>query len=171
MSADLVGRIRERPIDQHRWAAWYKSVYPKLYYVAFRLANGNADVARDLIQEAFARFISYRAIERVSNDKHALSFLVKTCRNLAFDHNARAHQLPQESPEELEAIAGAEQPIEPALDFDRMIQSLEPQDRQLMQWAREGMTLSEIAAKLGVTYTAAGVRLHRVRKRLRESYV
>jgi RNA polymerase sigma-70 factor (ECF subfamily) len=170
MSADLIERIRERPTDQHRWAAWYRSVYPKLYYVAFRLTNGDVAAARDLVQETFARFVTYRAIERVSNDRHALSFLSKTCRNLAFDGNARARQLPQESPEELESIAGAEQPMEPALDFDRMIRALEPQDRQLMQWAYEGLTISEIAAKLGVTYSAAGVRLHRVRKRLRESY-
>lgn len=170
MSKDLIEGIREHPADQHRWAEWYKAVYPRLYYVAFRLTNGNTDAARDLVQETFTRFLGYRAIERVSSDQHALSFLIRTCRNLAFDRSARVRQLPEGSPEELESIPGAEQPIEPALDFERILQTLGPQDRQLMQWAREGMSVSEIATRLGVTYSAAGVRLHRLRKRLRESH-
>ncbi len=170
MSADLIERIRQRPADGRRWTAWYKLVYPKLYYVAFRFAKGDSEAARDLTQETFARFLSYRALERVTSDRHALSFLITTCRNLAIDRGQRATELSIEELGPLESLAAADAPIEPALDFGRILATLEPQDRELMQMARDGLTVSEIASKLGVTYTAAGVRLHRIRKRLRESH-
>lgn len=170
MSTELIERIRQSPTDQRRWAEWYKAVYPRLYYAAFRLTNGRPEAARDLAQDTFARFIGYRAIERVSSDQHALSFLIKTCRNLAFDRTASMHHLPCISLEELEEVAEDEDPVEPALDTERILQALEPKDRQLMELAYEGMSVSEIAARLGVTYSAAGVRLHRLRKQLREFY-
>jgi len=51
-----------------------------------------------------------------------------------------------------------------------MLQSLEPQDRELMRWVREGLSVAEIARRIGSSYTAVGVRLHRIRKALRESF-
>lgn len=170
MSGDFIRQIRKSPADQHRWAVWYKSIYPKLYYAAFRLTNGNAEAARDLTQETFARFLGYRAIERVTNDQHALSFLIKTCRNLAIDRNARVHEVPLEDLEEAESIATPELSTESTIDIERMLKALNPEDRQLMQWARDGVSVSDIARKLGVSYTAAGVRLHRLRKQLRETH-
>lgn len=170
MSTDLIAKIRASPDSERRWATWYRAVYPKIYYAAFRFANGNADTARDLTQEAFTRFLGYRAIDRVTSDQHALAFLIKTCRNLATDRNARAHEISLGGLEEIEAISGAEPAIELSIDLDRMLQNLEPDERQIMLWARDGESVSDIARKLGVSYTAAGVRLHRVRERLRGAF-
>ncbi len=171
MSEDLIERIRKAPGDERRWAAWYKATYPRLSYFAFRLMSGDAEAARDLVQEAFTRFVAYRAIERVSNDNHALAFLLTTCRNLAADAGAKVQHVPEQALEGLELMAAADQKSEPALDLDRLQAALEPESRQLIQWAREGLTVAEIAKRLGITYTAAGVRLHRIRKRLQELHL
>jgi len=94
-------------------------IYPKLYYAAFRLSHGDVEAARDLAQEALARFLDYRGIERVTGDRHAVSFLIKTCRNLAIDHNARAHEIPLDELADIEAIEAPEQPVSRDLIWKR----------------------------------------------------
>jgi RNA polymerase sigma factor (sigma-70 family) len=169
MSADLIVQIREQPNSQRRWAAWYKRVYPNVYYAAFRLTNGNAEEARELTQETFTRFLEYRAIERVQGEQHALGYLIKTCRNLAIDRNARVREIRLESLIEADSIPAPERHIEESIDLDRALLELGGDDQMLTQWMREGISVSEIARRLGITYTAAGVRIHRLRKRLREA--
>jgi RNA polymerase sigma factor (sigma-70 family) len=169
VSDDFIARIRRDPAREQGWADWYKSAYPRLYYVAFRLARGNADAARDLTQDSFARFLAYGAIDRVQSDQHALAFLIKTCRNLAINRGARAHEVSLDGAEELEAAPAPDAALDAALDLERLLQKLLPADRQLLEWARDGLSLSEIARNLGVSYTAAGVRLHRLKKQLRDA--
>lgn len=169
MSVDLIQRLRQRPDNERLWEAWHKSTYPKLYFAAFRLANGNADLARDLTQETFTRFLEYRAIARVENELHAIAYLIKTCRNLAIDRNAHAKTVPLEGLAELEAIPAPEQSAESSVDLERAVDELDAADRALVQWMRDGLGVGEIAAKLGISYTAAGVRVHRLKKRLRKA--
>jgi RNA polymerase sigma factor (sigma-70 family) len=170
MSVDLVGAVREKPKDQRRWAAWYRLMYPRLYFIAYRLTKGNAAAAQDLVQDTFARFLDYRAIERVTNDNHSFAFLVTTCRRLAYDRNVSPDELKRESFEEVDLVAAPGETADSSMDVERMLQALGPEDRQLMHWARQGLSVSEIAARLRVTYSAAGVRLHRLRKQLRDAY-
>ena len=170
MNPDLVARIRAKPLAGDRWAAWYRSVYGKLFYFALRLSNGNRDMANDLVQETFARFISYRAIERVKNDRHAQSFLMKTCRNLAIDRDSRARDIVVVGLEDLEHL-----PAEPSflseVEIEEILNKLEPAEQQILRWIQEGLTISEIARNLGIAYSAAGVRIFRITKRLKKAYV
>ena len=55
-----------------------------------------------------------------------------------------------------------------SLDFERALRELNANDLALGTWIHDGFSVSEIAEKLGTTYTAAGVRVHRLKKRLRE---
>lgn len=167
MTADLTTQVRENPGSEKHWAQWYRAMYPKLYYAAYRLTRGNTETAGDLTQATFERFIKYRAIDRIASDRHAIAFLVTTCRHLAFDHGASARQIPLDDINEALDVP-TESSTEDTLDLDRILRQLDPEDRQLMEWARDGVVISEIATKLGITYTAAGVRLHRLRKRIRE---
>lgn len=169
MSRDLIQRLRQRPHNKHLWEAWYASAYPKLYFVAFRLARGSSDIARDLTQGTFTRFLEYRAIERVASEQHALAYLIKTCRNLAIDRNAQARNIPLESLAEVEWMPAPEHPEESIIDLQRAVDELDDEDQNLVQWMQDGLRVSEIAKRLNVSYTAAGVRVHRLRKRLRNA--
>jgi RNA polymerase sigma factor (sigma-70 family) len=167
MSTDLIQRLRKQPDSERLWEAWYRSTYPKLYFAAFRLASGNPDLARDLTQGAFTRFLEYRAIDKVQSDQHALAYLIKTCRNLAIDRNAQVRNVPLESLTEAESIPAPEQQQESIVDLQRAVDELDDVDRELAQWMREGLGVGEIAKKLDISYTAAGVRIHRLKKQLR----
>jgi RNA polymerase sigma factor (sigma-70 family) len=169
MSSDLIQRLRKRADSERLWEAWYKSTYPMLYFAAFRLANGNADIARDLTQETFTRFLEYRAIDRVENEQHALAYLIKTCRNLAIDRNAHAKAVPMENLTEVEVMSAPEQSAGSIIDLSRAVDELDVADRELVHWMRDGLGVGEIAAKLGISYTAAGVRVHRLKNQLRKA--
>jgi RNA polymerase sigma factor (sigma-70 family) len=170
MSTDLIAKIRENPASQRAWATWYKSVYPKVYYAAFRFVRGNTEAARDLASETFTRFLHYQAIERVASDQHAQSFLIKTCRNLAIDRGARPEEVTFDELDELETVQPTEESLGAALALDKMVQVLNPEERQLVEWIRAGLNIAEAAKKLGISYTAAGVRVHRIRHKLRETF-
>jgi RNA polymerase sigma factor (sigma-70 family) len=168
MSDDLVAKIRVSPNSGPFWAAWYKKAYPSVYYAAYRFARGNIETARDLAQETFTRFLQYEAIDRVTDEKHALSFLIKTCRRLAIDRDGRAREISLQDIPEYELAAPLDAPARAALELDELLGVLTPQERQMVQWTRDGFAIADIAIKLGISYTAAGVRLHRIRKRLQE---
>lgn len=169
MSSDLIQQLRQRPHNERLWKAWYASAYPKLYFAAFRLANGNPDLARDLTQGTFTRFLEYRAIERVQSEQHAVAYLIKTCRNVAIDRNAQAKSIPLESLTEVESMPAPEQHEESVMDLQRAVDDLEDEDQDLVQWLRDGLSVGEVAKRLNASYTAAGVRIHRLRKRLRKA--
>jgi RNA polymerase sigma factor (sigma-70 family) len=169
MSADLIQQLREHLDSERLWISWYQSAFPRVYFAAFRLSHGNADVARDLTQEAFTRFLEYRGIDRVENEQHAIAYLIKICRNLAIDRNHHAKLIPLEGLEPLEAMQPSELSLGSIVDLERAVDELDAGDRELTQWMRDGLGIAEIAEKLGISYTAAGVRAHRLRRRLRKA--
>ena len=168
MSTDLVEAIRDSPRLERLWSAWYAATYPRVFYAAHRFARGNVEMARELAQDSFARFVQYGAIERVTNEKHALAFLIQTCRNLAIDRDGRAREVSLQDIPEYELVPIGEIPSGAALDLEEMLQVLRPEERQVIQWIRDGFSIADVARKLGISYTAAGVRLHRIRKRLQK---
>jgi len=168
MSPDLIEAIRQAPRSERLWSVWYTKTYPGVYYAAYRFSRGNADAARDLTQETFTRFVQYDAIQRVDDEEHARAFLIKTCRNLAIDRDARAREIPLDDIPEYHLAQPSDTPAGAGPDLEEMLQFLDTEDRKLIAWTQEGFTLAEIARKLNISYTAAGVRLHRLRKRLRQ---
>jgi RNA polymerase sigma factor (sigma-70 family) len=168
MSSDLIRKLRKAPGNEKLWAEWYKSAYPRVYYAAYRLSYGRTDVARDLTQETFSRFIEYRVLERVLDEPRATAYLIATCRNVAIDRNKEAGRISLEGLEAARSVAAADVPAESEIDIERVLQELGPDDGMLVQWMRDGLSVSEIALRLQVTYSAAGVKVHRLRKRLRD---
>jgi RNA polymerase sigma factor (sigma-70 family) len=168
MSADLIRRLRASPGNENLWAAWYKAVYPKVYFAAHRFSNGRIDLARELVQETFSRFIEYRSLERVVDESSAAAHLIVTCRNLAIDHNSEVRLISLEGLEIAETIAAPDLPMERAVDVEQAVLELSAVDKSLVKWMRQGLTVSEIAEKLGVSYSAAAQRVHRLRRRLRD---
>jgi RNA polymerase sigma factor (sigma-70 family) len=168
MSVDFTKRIRDDPSKQRGWADWYRVMYTRVYYVAFRFARGDTETARDLVQETFARFIAYRAIRKVSNDRHAVLFLAKICRNVAINSHARNKEMISVGLDEILQLPAEPLPVR-QIEMDEMIAKLEPDERRIIGWVREGDRISEIAKRLGIAYSAAGVRIFRITQKLRKA--
>jgi RNA polymerase sigma factor (sigma-70 family) len=167
MTVDRTQEIRAHPSAEHAWAEWYKAQYGNVYFVAYRYAKGNPEIARELVQETFTRFIAYRCIDKVTTDRHALMFLMKICRNVAIDLHARKKDVVTVGLEHI-----VEQPVEPSpvpeIEIDQALGMLEPEERRIMQWVRQGERVSDIAGKLGIAYSATGVRIFRITQKLRK---
>lgn len=168
----LLHQLQASPRDEKLWGALYERLHAQVYALTFHLCNANTDLAQDVTQDAFLRFIASGAIAKVESDSATVAYLRAIVRNLMHDYYRERLQHPHVSTESMRA-----DDLERALhrvvqhtitDTDLLaLPDLRPEDRELLRLRLEGRTVSEVAERLGVTYSAAAVRLHRLRKHLR----
>jgi RNA polymerase sigma-70 factor, ECF subfamily len=152
-----------------------RATYADTYTLAHRL-TGNEEDARDVVQDAYLR--AFRGIKRFRGDAQFSTWMYRITANCASTHLGRgarhrhaeltdATQLVDDRPEsdpQMSADAGAlRQRVRDA------IAELPPRLRAVVV-LRDVYDLphTDIAAELGISESAAKVRLHRARRRLRE---
>ena len=150
-----------------------KATYNDTYSLALRLV-GNAEDARDVVQDTYLR--AFRAISRFRGESAVGTWLFRITSNCA--HNVIRRRRPTEP------LVEANTPIDddPSHDPAAAAEGSELRSRLLAALAtlpaklREVVELREladlshdaIAKQLGITESAAKVRLHRARAKLRE---
>ena len=167
----LVQELQESPDDKALWQMFVKALYPKVMYSAYRLTAGDSDVAQDLVQQAFVRFIEYGSIARIVDDEHALAYIRTAVKNLWWNEQKR--QVHEETHQSMDYVPATDDVENEELrdDLRCLIGKLSTDDQRLVELLICGHTLTEAAENLGISYSAAGVRLHRLKKNLRSNYV
>lgn len=145
------------------------------YTLALRL-TGNEEDARDVVQETYLR--AYRGLDRFRGEARFSTWLYRITANCAATHLARRGR--HRHDELTEELAGADDrpAVDPQLQADAAglrdelqvaLQAL-PDSLRAVVVLRDvyDLTHEEIARELGISQTAAKVRLHRARRRLRE---
>ena len=166
---------RARAGDQEAFAELVRSHQDDMYTLAFRL-TADRDLAADVAQEAMIR--AWRGIGGFRGDASFSTWLYRITANTAWTLRARRRRrawLPLELAERVPAPQTPESHPETAGDTEALRRRLVTALARLPAGARqvvvlkdvEGMSHVEIAATLGITTTAAKVRLHRARLRLR----
>ena len=164
VAADLTSAIRRRPDDEAAWDAWFREIYPRVVYMAAAWGRAQIDEAEEAAQGAVERFLRYRAYERVDSDRSAVLYLVRTAVRLMTDiRRLREREVPLSREGPIEERSGPDYE-----DLDGLLRFASEEDRQVLQLVVEGHSVGEIASLLEVGYSAAGMRIHRARKRLRE---
>lgn len=145
------------------------------YGLARRLV-GNDDDARDVVQEAYLR--AFRGIQRFRGDAQFATWLHRITANCAASHLGRRLRHRHERLGDEEAVADSRPDHDPvAVAESRLLRDrLTAELADLPPRLRAAVVLRDvydlphevIAAELGITVSAAKVRLHRARKRLRE---
>jgi RNA polymerase sigma-70 factor (ECF subfamily) len=160
--------------DSDAFAALVRATYDDTYTLAYRL-TGNEEDARDVVQEAYLR--AYRGIRRFRGEARVTTWLYRITANCA------ANQLGSRRRHRHESLDVAAEPADaaPAIDpVDRAVAAdlratvaaaiadLPPRLRAVVV-LRDVYDLPHeaIASELGITETAAKVRLHRARRALR----
>ncbi len=149
--------------------------YDDTYTLAVRL-TGDPEDARDVVQEAYIR--AHRGLARFRGDAHFSTWLFRITANCANTIRGRRRrhnhdQLPDEG-----GLVEESRQSDPGHRLDigvlrsqltQAVVSLPPKLRSVLV-LRDVYELSHeaIAQELGITTSAAKVRLHRARKRLRE---
>ena len=174
--SDLVQQLRERPLERSLWEAFYKSFHPVVYYTAYKLTRGDVEGANDLTQEAFLRFFYYKAYLRTEADENAGAYLRQVTRRLALDFcRSKAREALQQhllihTPEpersQWSECFDTEDTAQLRQDVKSLAGYLSDSDRDLLWRLLRGESLKETAAHLNVTYHAAAVRMHRLRRKI-----
>ena len=160
--------------DRDAFNELVRSTYRDIYALAFRL-TGNRDDAADVVQDAYVR--AYRAIRRFRGDSSFSTWMYRITSNCASTHLSRRNRQRTEELTNDAPIVDLRPEQDPSLraeaavlrhHIDRAVRSLPERLRQVVVLRdRHDLSHSEIAAELGITTSAAKVRLHRARQRLR----
>jgi len=146
------------------------------YTLAFRLV-GNEEDARDVVQETYLR--AYKGIGRFRGDAQFTTWLYRITANCANTHLSKRRKHRHDELDETIAAVDTDATRDPQAVAiasslrDRLTVALDelPPKLRAVVVLRDVYDLPHeaIAAELGISETAAKVRLHRARRKLRES--
>ena len=153
-----------------------KATYADSYTLAYRLVGDEED-ARDVVQEAYLR--AYRGLKRFRGDAQFTTWLYRITANCASTHAGQARPQPPRGAARGRAAgrqaAGGATP-RPTPTSGELREQLQEALVDLPPRLRAVVVLRDIydlpheaiAAELGISESAAKVRLHRARRKLRE---
>jgi RNA polymerase sigma-70 factor (ECF subfamily) len=161
--------------DREAFDALVRVTYADTYTLAYRL-TGNEEDARDVSQEAYLR--AYRAIARFRGDAQFSTWMYRITANCAATYLGRRSRHRHDVLDDTVPVADPRTDHDPQLRADasdlrnrlaRALDDLPPRLRSVVV-LRDIYDLphESIAAELGISESAAKVRLHRARNKLRE---
>ena len=171
--AQLVTAARDG--DREAFDELVRATHAETFTLALRL-TGNEEDARDVVQEAYIR--AFKGIGRFRGDAQFSTWMYRITANCANTLPGQAHQAPSRRARRCRPDRRRPSRADPQLQADatalrhRLTEALEDLPPKLRQVVvlRDIYDLPHeaIAAELGISETAAKVRLHRARKKLRE---
>src|SRR4051812_4999854 len=152
-----------------------RQTYVDTYTLALRLTSHEED-ARDVVQDAYLR--AWKGINGFRSDAQFSTWLYRITANCASStlsrrRRHRTEQLPVGfEPADLRSEMQTEGMVESSLDLDRVSRAVDdlPARLRAVVVLKDvyGLSHEAIADELGISVSAAKVRLHRGRRRLRE---
>ncbi len=170
---ELVAAAREG--DQHAFEELVKATYADTYTLAYRLLGDEED-ARDVVQESYLR--AYRGLKRFRGDAQFSTWLYRITANCAATQLGKRSRTRHDELLDDAPLADERPEADPAAQADAgalrdrlqvALGELPPRLRAVVV-LRDVYDLPHeaIAAELGISESAAKVRLHRARRKLRE---
>jgi RNA polymerase sigma-70 factor (ECF subfamily) len=176
MAGRLAGLVEKaRQGDHEAFEELVRATYMDAYTLAFRL-TGDEEDARDVVQEAYLR--AYRGLKRFRGEAQFTTWLYRITANCAASTLGKRARHRHDVLEDDDDVADPSGRVDPAEQADRgatrdrlkaALAELPPRLRTVVV-LRDVYDLSHeaIAAELGISESAAKVRLHRARRKLRE---
>ena len=154
-------------MDEAAFQVFYQRTAPGLRSYIHRSA-GSADLADDILQDAFLRFLQVAPGDLEPSQQKA--YLYRIASSLLVDHWRRVNR---EQRWDWRAFLGkqtaADAKLELGHDFSAVFQTLKPQQRSLLWLAYvEGFEHREIASMLGLRENSVKVLLFRARRKMAE---
>ena len=149
-------------MDEETFHALYLATAKTLWAYIARL-SGRPDVANDLLQETYCRFLT----AKLGNVElaEAKPYLFRIATNLLNDRWRKGEDTTWSEPPEI----GFERDLDTQIDVRDLMQQLKPRERQLLWLAYvEGMTHSEIAKSTGLQAMSVRILLFRARRKAAE---
>jgi RNA polymerase sigma factor (sigma-70 family) len=158
-------RFKQNPTNRDAFDTWYRETYPSLFASAFRITFGNRELAEDLCHDAILAFVAGGTFEKLGSEAEAAAYIRRSVVNAHIDaHRKRKRERTMAPVAQDGADSTVVEEISAQTKYRQLLQRLEPVERQLLSMMFAGSPLSEIAAALNISYSSAGVRVHRMRK-------
>ena len=170
-----LARLARDKGDQGAWQQVYNLLWPRVVSTTYRLLGGLKDRAEDAAQEVFHRLVRYTNFEKLRTPDEFLGYIHVMCENVAADFlkelmhqtisledgldDAQQERLTPANPEQIAITMELTEKLRGLLQPDELI---------LLQLLSEGVEHQEIATKFGWSYGKAGVRVHRLRAKVRK---
>ena len=175
-SLDMVALVeRAKSGDREAFDRLVRVTHSDAYALALRL-TGNTEDARDVVQEAYLR--AYRSVGRFRGEALFSTWLYRIVANCAATHVGRRQLHRHDHLGAHDDVVDTRPDYDPTLqgDLATLRKNLDAAIRDLPPRLRSVVVLRDmydlpheaIAKELGISVTAAKVRLHRARRRLRE---
>jgi RNA polymerase sigma-70 factor (ECF subfamily) len=157
----------EFAMDEDTFRAFYDRTARGVWAYLARV-TGDRQLADDLLQETFYRFIRANAVH--DSEAHRRNSLYQIATNLARDARRRSLARPAaEAGDDIESAPARDgsAAAERSADLTRAMSHLEPRDRAMLWLAyAEGASHGEIASVLGLNPASLKTMLFRARRRL-----
>ena len=155
-------------MDEDAFRAFYERTARGVWAYLARV-TGDRQLADDLLQEAFYRFL--RANATYETEAHRRNSLYRIATNLARDARRRGvtRRASLESSGDIETVPSGDRPdsMDRSADLTRAMSRLQPRERAMLWLAYgEGASHHEIAAVLGLSATSLKTLLFRARRKL-----
>lgn len=161
--------------DRAAFEELVRQTYVDVFTLAVRLTSNEED-ARDVVQEVYLR--AWKGIRRFRGDAQPSTWLYRITANCASTHLARRSRHRTEpfaagfDPVELSGDAQPEARAEAGIELEEVARALGelPPKLRAVVVLRDvyGLSHEAIGEELGISVSAAKVRLHRARRRLRD---
>jgi len=170
-----IARLARSADDAEAWQQLFGHYWPFVLATNYRMLGGLRELAEDASQDVFLRLIRYRPFRRLKDPAAFKAYLAATCRNVCRDYlrwylTRDTHASKEETQPSAEVRApgpSGEDEVLASEALQELLRPLDEDERRVVRYLLEGYGLGDIAQALGITYTNAGVRVHRLRAKLR----
>jgi RNA polymerase sigma factor (sigma-70 family) len=169
LSTILASLVRDQE-DEQAWEALYKLMYPFVWNISKRILWRNQEAAKDATQITFTRVYKYGKFVQYPLPEQFLPYISTVAKRVAWgvlneeaDQSAAGEAAQQEA--ELHLVSPSQIAKSKWL-LEMVLEHVEGEERVIVDLLMEGRTVGEIAQSLGLSYSAAGVRIHRLRRAL-----
>jgi RNA polymerase sigma-70 factor (ECF subfamily) len=170
--AELIERCKSG--DQAAWRELVEATYRDVYSLCLRILR-DPDDAVEATQDAYLK--AWRGLKGFRGDAQFSTWLYRVASNAAISKlrsrkRRREREVGEEALEVLESPGSTEERASVLMDMQRLEQALRvlPEHYRAAIVLRDvyGLTIGEVSERLGISETAAKVRVHRGRKKLKD---
>jgi RNA polymerase sigma factor (sigma-70 family) len=166
----LLESLRQDPADENLWRDLYGRIRRFVYAVAYRVVNGDQELAKDATQVVFQRLFEYSEFTEFVDPNDFVAYVATIARHAALDLVKKEGRyvtgLDLTLCDFLPGSITPQQHQKAQGQLHDLLEQLNSDDKILVNLLMEGHTLDEISEQLQISYANAAVRIHRLRERL-----
>lgn len=163
---EILARLSRGDATEEAWTNLYVELWPYIIRTCSRNLGDAYDAAEDAAQEVFMRLAKYYHF-RETEPYRFRAYVKRVCVNVCRAYLKRFCRLQMTDFATVLDLLGAAGGNEELLITAALKGSLTTDEAALLEFTISGCTVDETAERLQISYGAAAVRLHRLRKKIR----